>query len=94
MNAEQEKNELIKRQVFYSSSLVIKLNAVNGKWYYSVYAWLNNQSVDSKILVLMNKYKGEYPQDIISLALKELDLKKIKIGNPIIDTPPQREART
>lgn len=73
-------NELTKRQVFYGSSMVVKLNAINGKWYYSVFAWVNNQSVDSKMLVIMNKYNNEDPDELFKLALQELDLKKIKLG--------------
>lgn len=72
-------NEFTKRQVWYESSLVAKLNAVNGKWFYKVYGWIN----DNKILVTEGKYNGEDPVDLIQVALFELGLKKIKLGVPI-----------
>ena len=72
-------NEFTKRQVFYASSMVAKLNAVKGKWQYKVYGWIGN----SKILVTEGKYNGEDPVDLIQIALFELGLKKIKIGVPI-----------
>lgn len=85
MTPEQRIHELKTRQVFYGSSLVCKLNSVNGYWWYSVYAWLEQGKEDSKILVLMNKYNGEDPEDLFKLALKELDLRKIKIGVPLVN---------
>ena len=74
--------ELTTRQVFYGSSMVCKLNAIKGKWYYTVSAWLDNKDVDSKIVVLYNKYNGEDPDELFQLALLELGIKKIKLGVP------------
>ena len=83
MNLEARLNEFTKRQVWYSSSLVIKLNAVNGKWFYKIYAWLNQKNIDTKSLVLQGKYNGEDPEELIQEALTELGLRKIKVGVPL-----------
>lgn len=77
--AEHRINEFTKRQVYYDSSLVAKLNAVNGKWFYKVYAWLDN----TQALIKEGKYNGEDPMDLFQSALTELGLKKIKLGRPI-----------
>ena len=82
MNREQRINEFTKRQVWYGSSLAVKLSAVNGKWWYSVFAWIDHGKEDEKILVLFSKYNGEDPKDLEALGLKELGLKKIKLGVP------------
>lgn len=87
MTPEQRINEFQKRQVFYDSSMVAKLNAINGKWWYSVYAWLEQGKEDTKFLVLMNKYNGEDPLDLINAALKiVLGVKKIKLGIPLVNS--------
>ena len=78
MNSQDRISEFTKRQVYYDSSFVAKLNAVNGKWYYKTYAWLK----ESKVLVTEGKYNGEDPLDLIHVALFELGLKKIKVGVP------------
>lgn len=80
MTPEQRIHELKTRQVFYGSSLVCKLNSVNGYWWYSIYAWTEH---NTKFLVTMAKYNGEDPQDLFAVSLKELGLKKIKLGVPI-----------
>ena len=79
MRVSDRVNEFTKRQVFYDGSLVAKLNAVNGKWFYKVYAWLG----ETKALIIEGKYNGEDPIDLCHAALKELGLKKIKVGKPI-----------
>lgn len=79
MTPEQRINELTRRQVFYGSSLVIKLNAVMGKWYYKVYAWINN----SQVLVMPGKYSGQDPEILFKETLLDLGLKKIKLGVPL-----------
>lgn len=79
MTPEQRINELTRRQVFYGSSLVIKLNAVMGKWYYKVYAWINN----SQMLVMSGKYTGQDPEILFKDTLLDLGLKKIKLGVPL-----------
>ena len=84
MNAKQRTNELIKRQVFYGSSLVVKLHKIDGQFFYTVYAWYSLDSkTDNKSAVLINKYNNEDPEDLIQLALKELKLRKIKVGVPL-----------
>ena len=80
MNPQDRINELTKRQVWYGSSVVIKLNSVNGLFYYSIYAWTSD---NTKFLVSMDKYNGQDPEEMIAVALKELGLKKIKLGVPI-----------
>jgi len=82
MRTEDIVNEFVKRQVYYDSSCIAKLNAVNGKWFYKIYAWVKQDSVDSKILVTEGKYNGENPLDLIQVALLELGCRKIKLGVP------------
>ena len=84
MTPAQRINELQKRQVWYGSSMVVKLNAVNGLFYYKVLAWLDQGKEDSKITVIdSTKYNGEDPEDLIEAGLFELLLHKIKLGKPI-----------
>ena len=78
MTPEQRVNELRKRQVWYGSSMVIKLNAIDGKMWYSIYAWTNS----TKFLVTMDKYNGQDPAEMLQVALLELGCKKIKLGVP------------
>ena len=80
MNAEQRVNELTKRQIFYGSSLVIKLNAVNGYFYYKVYAWLDQLGQDVRVTMKQGKYEGQDPEDLFQQVLDELQAKKIKLG--------------
>ena len=82
IGAEARINELTKRQIYYGSSLVIKLNAINGKFFYKVYAWINQTNVDNKSLVKQGKYNGEDPEDLFNEALLDMNLKKIKLGVP------------
>lgn len=83
MRTDDKVNELLKRQVYYGSSMAVKLNKVDGEFFYTVYAWYSLENkVDNKFVVLMNKYNGEDPDDLIALALKELNLRKIKLGVP------------
>ena len=79
MTPDQRVNELRKRQVWYGSSMVIKLNSVNGLFYYSIYAWTQD---NTKFLVSMDKYNGQDPAEMIQVALLELGCKKIKLGVP------------
>ena len=79
MTPEQRINEFTKRQVFYDSSMVAKLNAVDGKWFYKVYSWIK----DTKMLVTEGKYNGEDPIDLIQVALLQLGITKIKQGVPM-----------
>lgn len=83
MTPSERINEITKRQVWYSSSLVIRLNAVNGKWFYKIYAWLHETNLDKKTLVLQGPYTGVDPEELIQEALTELGLRKIKVGVPI-----------
>ena len=86
MTPEQRIHELTTRQVYYGSSLVCKLNAVDGKWFYTILAWYSvDNKTDNKFVVLINKYNGEDPEALFELALKELSLKKIKLGKPVPD---------
>lgn len=77
MTPEQRVNELRKRQVWYGSSMVIKLNAIDGKMWYSIYAWTSD---NVKFLITMDKYNGQDPAEMIQVALLELGIKKIKLG--------------
>ena len=79
MRVSDRVNEFTKRQVWNESSMVAKLNAVNGKWFYKVYAWIG----EIKSLVIEGKYNGEDPTELCQRALNELGLKKIKLGRPI-----------
>lgn len=81
ITAEQRIKELTTRQVYYGSSLVVNLNAVKGKFYYKVYAWLNQGKTDSKILVLHDKYNGEDPEFLFTKAQHELNT-TLKLGVP------------
>ena len=92
MTPEQRINELTKRQVFYDSSLVCKLNAVNGKFYYKIYAWLDQCEKDVKVTMKEGKYEGQDPLDLFKVVLNELQVNKIKLGKPANHSP-QREAR-
>ena len=83
MNAQDRIHELTTRQVYYGSSMVIKLNAVSGKWYYKIYAWINQTNIDTKTLVLSGKYDGQDPDVLFQEALTELGLRKIKLGVPL-----------
>ena len=83
MNAQERINQFTKRQMAIGSSMIVKLNAINGKWWYTVYAWLDQKGTDNKFVVKMGKYNGEDPDDLIKLGLKELGLKKIKLGVPL-----------
>ena len=76
---EQRVNELRKRQVWYGSSMVIRLNSIDGKYWYSIYAWTAD---NTKFLVTMDKYNGQDPDEMIQVALLELGCKKIKLGVP------------
>uniref|UniRef100_A0AAT9J7J5 ORF20 n=1 Tax=Nitrosopumilaceae spindle-shaped virus TaxID=3065433 RepID=A0AAT9J7J5_9VIRU len=53
--AQDRITELTTRQVFYGSSLVIKLNAVNGKFNYKVYTWIDQGNIDNKSLIAITK---------------------------------------
>ena len=80
MNAEQRINELTKRQIFYGSSLVIKLNAVNGYFHYKVYAWLDQLGQDVRVTMKQGKYEEQDPEELFQEVLDELQAKKIKLG--------------
>ena len=82
MKAEQRIKELTTRQMYLDSSLIVKLRAVQGYFYYDVYAWISQDDADKKILVISGKYAGQDPLDLCELALKELGVKKIKLGVP------------
>jgi len=79
--AQQRIHEFTVRQIYYDSSMVAKLNAVDGKWHYKVFGWIG----DSKILVIEGKYENQDPLELIQVALFELHLKKIKLGVPVPD---------
>lgn len=83
MTPEERIHELKVRQVFYGSSMVVKLNSVNGYWHYKVFAWIGQTNIDNKTLVLEGRYNGEDPVDLIQAAILQLGLKKLKCGRPI-----------
>jgi hypothetical protein len=72
--------ELRTRQIYYGSSLVCKLNAVNGYFHYKVYAWLDQLGQDVRITMKQGKYEGQDPEDLFQEVLNELQAKKIKLG--------------
>ena len=76
-------HELTTRQVYYGSSMVCKLSAVNSKWNYSIWAWKNQGNQDIKFIAKMGKYNGEDPNELFQVALLELGLKGIKLGKPV-----------
>lgn len=80
MTPEQRVNELRKRQVWYASSMVVKLNSIEGKMWYSIYAWTSD---NTKFLVIMDKYNGQDPEEMIESVLSGMYLKKIKLGIPL-----------
>ena len=79
MSPQDRINELTKRQVWYGSSMVVKLNAISGKWFYKVYAWIDN----CKMLVMSGKYNGEDPDCLIKDTLLNLGIRKLKVGVPL-----------
>lgn len=84
MNPQDRIKEFTTRQIWNASSMVIKLNKKQGEPWYSVYAWINQGKQDTKFLVIMDKYNGQDPEELIKLALAELNIKKLKLGVPII----------
>jgi len=83
LTPEDRINEFTKRQVWYESSMVVKLNSVNGHWHYKVYAWINQTNIDTKSLVLEGRYKGEDPVELIQAAILQLGIRKLKTGVPL-----------
>lgn len=73
-------NEFVKRQVWYGSSVTVKLHAIDGLFYYRVFGWINNCKFT---IIDSTKYHGEDPEELILSALKELKIQKIKCGVPI-----------
>jgi hypothetical protein len=82
MNSDHRIKELKTRQVYYGSSMVCKLNSVNGYWWFSIYAWTEN---NTKFLVTMKKYNNEDPDELFQVALLELGIKGIKLGKPVLN---------
>ena len=78
IQAQDRIRELTQRQIYYGSSMFVKLNAIYGKFYYKVWAWIN----EDEFVVIQGKYNGEDPEDLFNKALQELNLKKIKLGVP------------
>lgn len=78
--SESRINELIKRQVYYSSSLVVKLRKVNGVFLYDVYAWFEQGKTINKSSIISGKYENQDPEELFKLALNEIQVKKIKLG--------------
>ena len=79
---QQRIHELTIRQVYYGSSMTIKLNAVNGKWNYTIWGWRDFDGKSVKFIVKMGRYNGEDPDELFQVALLELGVKKIKLGVP------------
>lgn len=73
-------NELTSRQVFYGSSIVIKLNAVNGKWFYKSYLWSNHDECENKSVIKQGKYNGEDPEELIKQIQTEIGV--YRLGKP------------
>jgi len=84
MTPEERKHELTTRQMFVGSSMVVKLNAEGGKWFYKIHAWIAQGQIDNKSVVLQGKYNGEDPEQLIKEALRELGLRKLKLGVPYV----------
>lgn len=82
-NQQDRIHELKVRQVFYGSSMVCKLNSVNGEMHYKIYAWINQGITDNKSLVLEGRYNNEDPNELFQVALLQMGLKGIKCGKPV-----------
>lgn len=78
IQAKDRIRELTQRQIYYGSSMFVKLNAVKGRFFYKVWAWIG----EKQFVVIQGKYNGEDPEDLFNKALMELNLKKIKVGVP------------
>ena len=84
MNSKNRINELIKRQVYYGSSLVCKLTKVQGTFFYEIWAWYAlEDKIDTKFIVMAGSYQNQDPEDLFKIALSTLSLRKIKLGIPI-----------
>lgn len=80
MNSKERINELTKRQVWYSSSMVVKLHAIDGLFYYRIFGWINNVKFT---IIDSTRYQGEDPEELIKEGLEELGIHKIKLGVPV-----------
>ena len=76
-------HELKTRQCYYGSSMVCKLNSIDGLMHYKVYAWINQGTTDNKSLVLEGRYNNEDPNELFQVALLQMGLKGIKCGKPV-----------
>ena len=94
MTPEQRINELQKRQVYYGSSLVCKLNAEKGYWYYTIYLWQDQGKTDNKSVILSGKYTGQDPEELFKQV--EGVIGKQKIGKRKIQAnhSPQVQSRS
>lgn len=81
--AQQRIHELKVRQVFNGSSMIVKLNKVDGEFFYSVSAWLAQDTQDVKTPILVGKYNNEDPEELMNAALLVIGCKKLKLGRPI-----------
>lgn len=84
MTPEKRIKELITRQRYDDSSMVIKLRKESEIFHYDIWAWLDQGKTDNQFLVITGKYENQDPLNLIQMALKELGLKKIKLGVPIL----------
>lgn len=75
--------ELQTRQIYYGSSMACKLNAVNGKFFYKVYTWIDQKEIDNKSLITQGKYEGQDPDELFQVALIEMGIRKLKVGKPV-----------
>ena len=82
MTPQDRITELTTRQMYVGSSMIVKLNAVKGKFFYKVWAYLDQGTYDTKFPVIEGKYEGQDPDDLFQLALTELGIKKLKLGVP------------
>ena len=71
MTKESRINELTKRQVYYGSSMAVKLNSVNGYFHYSVYAWIDTPN--TRKLMELN-YDGKPTGKNVSALIDEKHL--------------------
>jgi len=78
MARDQRIKELISRQIYYGSSLAVKLRKVKSVIFYDVYLWLDQGKTDNKILVRTGIYQNQDPNELFDLV--ESEIGKYKLG--------------
>lgn len=87
MTKESRITELTKRQVYYGSSMTVKLFTVKGKLHYKIYTWIDEGAsilltpIDTKALITEGKYEGQDPDEMIK-AVEDV-IGKRKLGKRV-----------